>query len=86
MPSKKEKVFDNCRVLEQYCKEDVTVLRRACQIFRRNFMEILQIDVFVEEVSVASACNKVPRKKFLKPMLLDYSRLEVILQITVIAK
>jgi len=33
-------VFDNRRVLEQYCQDDVTVLRQACQIFRRDFMEI----------------------------------------------
>jgi hypothetical protein len=27
---KKDKVFDCCRVLEQYCQDDVTVLRQAC--------------------------------------------------------
>jgi hypothetical protein len=36
----KDKVFDNRRVLEQYCQDDVTVLRQACQLFRRDFMEI----------------------------------------------
>jgi len=33
-------VLDNRRVLEQYCQDDVTVLRQACQIFRRDFIEI----------------------------------------------
>ena len=60
-------VFDNRRVLEQYCQDDVTVLRQACQIFRRNFMEIGNIEVFLEALTIASACNKVLRKKFLKP-------------------
>jgi hypothetical protein len=30
-------------------------------------MEIGNIDVFLEAVTIASACNKVLRKKFLKP-------------------
>jgi hypothetical protein len=42
----KDEVFDNRRVLEQYCQDDVTVLREACQIFRRDFIEIGNIDVF----------------------------------------
>ena len=60
-------VFDNKRVLEEYCQQDVTVLRQACQIFRRDFMEIGNVDVFLESLTIASACNKVLRKKFLKP-------------------
>jgi hypothetical protein len=35
----KVKVFDNRHVLEQYCHDDVTVLRQACQIFRRDFID-----------------------------------------------
>jgi hypothetical protein len=30
----KAEVFDNRRVLESYCQDDVTVLRQACQVFR----------------------------------------------------
>jgi len=63
----KDIVFDNRRVLEHYCQHDVTVLRQACQIFRRDFIEIGNIEVFLEAVRIASACNKVLRKKFLKP-------------------
>jgi G:T-mismatch repair DNA endonuclease (very short patch repair protein) len=63
----KDKEFDNKRVLEQYCQDDVTVLRQACQLFRREFMAIGNIDVFLESVTIASACNKVLRKKFLTP-------------------
>jgi hypothetical protein len=63
----KDKVFDNRRVLENYCQDDVTVLRQACQIFRRDFIEIGNIEFFFEAFTIASACNKVLRKNFLKP-------------------
>jgi hypothetical protein len=41
-------VFDNKRVLEQYCQDDVTVLRQACQAFRRALKETGHRDVFQE--------------------------------------
>jgi hypothetical protein len=63
----KLKVFDSRHVLEQYCQDDVTVLRQACRVFRREFLEIGNIEVFLEALTIASACNKVLRKKFLKP-------------------
>jgi len=63
----KVKVFDNRRVLEQYCQDDVTVLCQACRVFRREFLEIGNIEGFLEALTIASACNKVLRKKFLKP-------------------
>ena len=34
----KNKVFKNKLVLEKYCQDDVTVLRQACQIFIREFI------------------------------------------------
>jgi hypothetical protein len=66
-PEQKDKVFDNGCVLEQYSQDDVTVLRQACQIFRQDFTEIDYIKFFLEAVTIASACNKVLRKKFFKP-------------------
>ena len=45
--TQKDKVFDNRQVLEQYCQDYVTVLRQACQIFRRDFMEIGNVDIFL---------------------------------------
>jgi len=60
-------VFDNRNILEAYCQDDVTVLRQACTVFRREFIEIGNVDVFTESVTIASACNKVLRKRFLKP-------------------
>jgi hypothetical protein len=58
----KNKVFDNKLVLEKYCQDDVTVLRQACQIFRREFIEIGNIEGFLESFTIASACKKVLRK------------------------
>ena len=63
----KKTVFDDKLVLEMYCQDDVTVLRQACQIFRREFMEIGNIEVFLQSFTIATACNKVLRKRFMKP-------------------
>ena len=60
-------LFDNRRVLETYCQDDVAVLRQACRVFRREFLQVGNIDVFQKSVTIASACNKVLRKLFLKP-------------------
>ena len=62
-----EPQFDNRRVLEQYCQDVVTVLRQACRMFRREFMQIGNLDVFLESINIASACNNVLRKRFLQP-------------------
>jgi len=43
----KDKVFDNRHVLLQYCQADVTVLRQACQMFRRGFIDVGNVDVFL---------------------------------------
>jgi len=59
----KVKVFNNRHVLEQYCQDDVTVLRQACRVFRQEFLEIGYIEAFLEALTIASACNKVLRKK-----------------------
>ena len=60
----KAKVFDNRRVLETYSQDDVTVLRQACRVFRREFIQIGNIEVFMEAITVVSACNKVLRNGF----------------------
>ena len=49
-----------------YCQEDVIVLREACCVLRREFIQIGNIDVFLKSVTIASACNKVMRKRFAK--------------------
>ena len=60
-------LFDNRRVLQTYCKDDATVLRQTCHVFRREYLQVGNIDVFHESVTIASACNQVLRKLFLKP-------------------
>ena len=59
----KVKVFDNRHMLEQCC-QNVTVLRQACRVFRREILEIGNIEVFLEALPIASACNKVLAKNF----------------------
>jgi len=54
-------------VLENYCQDDLTVLRQACRVFRREFMHIGNIELFLESITIASACNKVLRKRLLQP-------------------
>ena len=65
--SQRSVLFDNRIVLEAYCQDDVTVLRHGCQVFRRNILQVGNINVFHKSVTIASACNKVLRKFFLKP-------------------
>ena len=42
------------------------MLREAFRVLRREFLQMGNIDVFLESVTIASACNKVMRKRFLK--------------------
>ena len=53
--------------METYSEDDVTVLRQACRVFRREFIQIGNIELFLEAFTIASACNKLLRKGFLKP-------------------
>jgi len=61
--------FDNRHVLEKYCQDDVTVLRQACRVFRREFMQIGNLDVFLESITIASACSKILRNVSCSPIL-----------------
>jgi hypothetical protein len=36
-------------------------------VFRHEFMQIGNIDVFQDSITIASACNKVLCKRFIKP-------------------
>ena len=47
-------------------------MRQACQIFRREIIEIGNIEVFLESFTIASACNKVLRKRFPKPETIGF--------------
>jgi len=63
----KVEIFDNRRVLESYSQDDVNVLREACRVLRQQFMHTGNSDVFLESVTIASACSKVLCKQLLKP-------------------
>ena len=43
------------------------MLQEACRLLMREFIKIGNINVFLESVTKASACNEVMRKRFLKP-------------------
>jgi len=63
---KSEEPFENRRVLETYCQNDVSAPRQTCRVFRRNFMHIGNIEVFLESKTKSSACNKLFRKRILQ--------------------
>jgi len=52
--------------LIKYCKSDVDVLMKSCLKFRDIFMEETTVDPFEKSLTIASACNIVFRKLFLK--------------------
>ena len=62
--SQRSMAFDNRSLLETYSQDDVTVLRQACQVFRREFLQVGNIGVFQESVTIRSAGNKLLRKLF----------------------
>ena len=61
--SRKSVPFDNRHVLENY----FLCTKAACRVFKREFMHIGKIDVFVDWITIESACNKVLGTRFLKP-------------------
>lgn len=65
--------FDSDMELLSYCRSDVDILRRCCMAFRKLFMQLTcsrnddGIDPFQSCITIASACMKTYRRKFLKP-------------------
>ena len=54
--------------LIKYCKSDVDILQRCCGQFRSNFLAMTDgVEPFVNAVTIASACNRVYRTRFLEP-------------------
>jgi hypothetical protein len=43
------------------------VLKEACQTFRKHLLQVGEVEVFLECMTIAWACNSVLRKKFLLP-------------------
>jgi hypothetical protein len=54
-------------VLISYRQPDFFVVRYANQVSRREFMEIGNIDMFLESITIASAFNNALQKRLLKP-------------------
>lgn len=61
----KNALFNNNAELIKYCRIDVDILRLACVKFMDSFQNENSVDVFFESTTIASACSKVFRRKFL---------------------
>lgn len=55
-------VFDIRLVLGRYCQVYVKVLREAYLTFRRHVLQIGNVEVFLESMTIESDCNKLLRK------------------------
>lgn len=73
----REKTFNFQRELEDYCKSNVTILRRCVLKFREIFMnvswginaygeQVMAVDLLRKSLTIASACSLVFRKRFLQ--------------------
>ncbi|KAK5650288.1 hypothetical protein RI129_001317 [Pyrocoelia pectoralis] len=59
-------VFKMSEEIVKYCLMDVKILVKGCLQFRSMFMSQNKVDPFEESTTIASACNKVFRRLFLK--------------------
>ena len=50
-----------------YCESDVEILRLADMKLRELFIRETGVDLLVQATTIASACNLVFRRNFLKP-------------------
>ncbi|XP_055389973.1 uncharacterized protein LOC129618958 [Condylostylus longicornis] len=62
----KNDVFNMQRDIIEYCIYDVVILREACLKFRKLFITECNVEPFLEATTIASACNLVFRRNFLK--------------------
>lgn len=60
-----EKIFKFREEMEKYCRSDVEILRRAVLIFRKLFLNQLEIDPLTSAATIAAACMNGYRAKFL---------------------
>ena len=59
--------YDFCREIVDYCRMDVTVLRRCCQKFCEVFLQISGgLHPFVAALTIAGVCNVFWRTRILK--------------------
>ena len=57
-------VFDFTKDLGEYCRSDVDILRRSMMKFRKDFIDIANIDP-LQYITIASVCMAVYRSKFM---------------------
>lgn len=60
-------IFDFQKEIVEYCISDVDILAQSCIKFRAMFLEICNVEPFLESTTIASACNLIYRRNFLKP-------------------
>ncbi|XP_025163928.1 uncharacterized protein LOC112590728 [Harpegnathos saltator] len=58
--------FDFQWEIVSYCRNDVDILRRACLVFRKIFLDCGKVRPFEECTTIASTCMRVFRKNFLR--------------------
>jgi G:T-mismatch repair DNA endonuclease (very short patch repair protein) len=59
-------IFNLEKELTEYCISDVSILREACNKFRKLIIDVGNVDPLTECITLASIANKVFRRKFLK--------------------
>jgi hypothetical protein len=60
-------IFHNKEKLLAYCMVDVKILRQACCIFRKLFLDLVKMDPFRDAITISSICSRVFKTKFMKP-------------------
>ena len=63
---KRQVVFNMQEELLKYCRLDVNILRKCCVKFRSMILDLCSVDPFEECITIASLCNTIFRKLFLK--------------------
>jgi hypothetical protein len=72
----KDKLFNLTEELEKYCQSDVDILTKSCLTYRDIFLQATKsdkisndmgIDPFVQCLTIASVCNFIYRRNFMKP-------------------
>lgn len=59
-------LFDFQEEIVHYCKQDVNILRRACILFRQEFLDCSKVCPFSDCTTIASTCLRVFRTNYLK--------------------
>lgn len=59
-------VFNNREELIKYCCDDVRLLREGCVKFMLDFVDLLQVNPFLQTFTIAQAVMCVYRKLFMK--------------------